>query len=207
MIWAGSDEGFLHVTRDGGKTWNNVTPRDLPACARISLIEASPYKPGTACLAANGYQRSTRAVVIHPGQRGDHAAVHARDCRRLGASLHAADRHAVHQPRRAIDSLLKNVAESIGIEILDGQGRVVNSYEGTAEKKEPTTDSNALQASGPKRPDPRDDLVLFILGQGSIEGQAHDAVADLFRDRAVTRSAAHSTADIGEVQRQVVEDR
>ena len=45
-IWAGSDDGLVHVTRDGGKTWDNVTPKDLPEFARISLIEASPHKAG-----------------------------------------------------------------------------------------------------------------------------------------------------------------
>ncbi len=63
-IWAGSDDGLVHVTRDGGKTWNNVTPKDLPEFARISLIEASPHKPATAYVAANRYQRSDRAPYV-----------------------------------------------------------------------------------------------------------------------------------------------
>ena len=50
-IWVGSDDGVVHVTRDGGKTWANVTPRDLPEFARISLIEASPHDAGTAYVA------------------------------------------------------------------------------------------------------------------------------------------------------------
>ena len=45
VIWAGSDDGYVHVTRDGGKNWKNVTPQDLPDFARISLIEASPHAP------------------------------------------------------------------------------------------------------------------------------------------------------------------
>jgi len=60
-IWAGSDDGFVQLTRDGGKTWSNVTPKGLPEFARISLIEASPHKPGTAYVAANRYQRNDRA--------------------------------------------------------------------------------------------------------------------------------------------------
>ena len=60
-IWAGSDDGFVQLTRDGGKTWNNVTPKGLPEFARVSLIEASPHKPGTAYVAANRYQRNDRA--------------------------------------------------------------------------------------------------------------------------------------------------
>ena len=56
VIWAGSDDGLAHITRDGGKTWKNVTPAGLPEWARISMIEASNFAPGTAYLAANRYQ-------------------------------------------------------------------------------------------------------------------------------------------------------
>ena len=68
-IWAGSDDGLVHVTRDGGKAWDNVTPKDLPEFARISLIEASPHKAGTAFVAANRYQRADRAPVRLPDRR------------------------------------------------------------------------------------------------------------------------------------------
>jgi photosystem II stability/assembly factor-like uncharacterized protein len=64
-IWAGSDDGLIHVTRDGGRTWDNVTPKDLPEFARISLIEASPHQPGTAYVAANRYQRADRAPYVY----------------------------------------------------------------------------------------------------------------------------------------------
>ena len=64
-IWTGSDDGLVHVTRDGGKTWDNVTPKDLPDFARISLIEASPHKAGTAFVAANRYQRDDRAPYVY----------------------------------------------------------------------------------------------------------------------------------------------
>ena len=64
-IFAGSDDGFVHVTRDGGKNWGKVTPSDLPDFARISLIEASPHKAGTAYLAANRYQRGDRRPYVY----------------------------------------------------------------------------------------------------------------------------------------------
>jgi photosystem II stability/assembly factor-like uncharacterized protein len=63
-IWAGSDDGFVQLTRDGGKAWTNVTPKGLPEFARVSLIEASPHKPGTAYVAANRYQRNDRAPYV-----------------------------------------------------------------------------------------------------------------------------------------------
>ncbi|MCX6551670.1 MAG: glycosyl hydrolase [Acidobacteria bacterium] len=64
-LWAGSDDGFVQVTRDGGKLWDNVTPKDLPEFARISLIEASPHTAGTAFVAANRYQRNDRAPYVY----------------------------------------------------------------------------------------------------------------------------------------------
>ncbi|MGH7602447.1 MAG: WD40/YVTN/BNR-like repeat-containing protein [Gemmatimonadaceae bacterium] len=56
VIWAGSDDGLVHITRDAGKTWKNVTPPGLPEWARISMIDASNFSAGTAYLAANRYQ-------------------------------------------------------------------------------------------------------------------------------------------------------
>ncbi|MGH9411635.1 MAG: WD40/YVTN/BNR-like repeat-containing protein, partial [Vicinamibacterales bacterium] len=56
LIWTGSDDGYVFVTRDAGKNWTNVTPKDMPDFARISLVEASPHRPGTAYVAANHYQ-------------------------------------------------------------------------------------------------------------------------------------------------------
>jgi photosystem II stability/assembly factor-like uncharacterized protein len=65
VIWAGSDDGLAHVTRDGGKVWTPITPPDLPPFTRISLIEASPHDAGTAYLAGNRYQRSDRAPYVY----------------------------------------------------------------------------------------------------------------------------------------------
>ena len=65
VIWAGSDDGVVHVTRDAGKSWSNVTPAGLPPFTRISLIDASPHDPATAYLAGNRYQRSDRAPYVY----------------------------------------------------------------------------------------------------------------------------------------------
>jgi hypothetical protein len=65
VLWAGSDDGWVHVTRDGGKTWDTITPPDLPEFSRISLIEASPHDAATAYVAANGYQRADRAPYVY----------------------------------------------------------------------------------------------------------------------------------------------
>jgi photosystem II stability/assembly factor-like uncharacterized protein len=65
LIWAGSDDGLIHVTRDGGKTWKDVTPKGLPAWTRISIIDPSPHNPGTAWVAANRYQLDDFAPYLY----------------------------------------------------------------------------------------------------------------------------------------------
>ena len=55
VIWVGSDDGYVHVTRDGGANWDNVTPPDAPDFVRINTIEASPNTPGKAYVAGIRY--------------------------------------------------------------------------------------------------------------------------------------------------------
>ena len=54
-IWAGSADGLVHITRDGGKSWQAITPSDLPQWAEISSIEPSHQSAGTAYLTASRY--------------------------------------------------------------------------------------------------------------------------------------------------------
>jgi len=53
VIWAGSDSGLIHLTRDGGKNWKDVTPPGLSDWSKISLIEASPFNPAVAYAAVD----------------------------------------------------------------------------------------------------------------------------------------------------------
>jgi photosystem II stability/assembly factor-like uncharacterized protein len=55
VIWVGSDDGLVHVTRDGGQSWNDVTPDGLPESI-INVLEPSPHDPATAYFAAAGYK-------------------------------------------------------------------------------------------------------------------------------------------------------
>ncbi len=55
LIWTGSDDGLIYITRDAGKNWTNVTPKDIGDFTRISLIEASSHDAGTAYVAANRF--------------------------------------------------------------------------------------------------------------------------------------------------------
>lgn len=63
-IWTGSDDGLIYVTRDGGKKWTKVTPPELPDLARVSIIDASPHKAGTAYVAVKNYLQDDRAPYI-----------------------------------------------------------------------------------------------------------------------------------------------
>ncbi|XFE77141.1 glycosyl hydrolase [Algoriphagus halophilus] len=56
VLWAGSDDGLVHVTQDNGVTWQNVTPSEMPEWLQINSIEASPYDPAEAYFAATGYK-------------------------------------------------------------------------------------------------------------------------------------------------------
>jgi len=51
VIWAGANDGPFHVTRNNGKTWVDVTPKDLPTGGRVQFIEASPHRKGSAYFA------------------------------------------------------------------------------------------------------------------------------------------------------------
>ncbi|HMH45591.1 MAG TPA: hypothetical protein VK557_19030, partial [Pyrinomonadaceae bacterium] len=55
VIWTGSNDGPFYVTRDNGKTWTNVTPKDLPEGGRVQYIEPSPHRKGSAYYAAYRY--------------------------------------------------------------------------------------------------------------------------------------------------------
>ncbi len=56
VIWAGSDDGRIHVTRNGGTTWTDVTPSGLPEWAQINSIEIHPFEPGGVYVAATRYK-------------------------------------------------------------------------------------------------------------------------------------------------------
>jgi len=71
VIWAGSDDGLVHVTRDGGATWQNVTPTGLPPYLKITTIEDSPHVPGTAFLTGHRFLLGDfRPYVLKTGDYG-----------------------------------------------------------------------------------------------------------------------------------------
>ena len=64
VIWAGSDDGLVHVTKDGGVTWTNVTPKDMPDFGRVSLIDAGAQDSATAYVAVKRFLLDDKAPYI-----------------------------------------------------------------------------------------------------------------------------------------------
>ncbi len=55
-IWAGTDDGLIQLTRDGGKTWKNITPPQLKPWSKVAILEASHFDAGTAYAAINSFR-------------------------------------------------------------------------------------------------------------------------------------------------------
>jgi photosystem II stability/assembly factor-like uncharacterized protein len=65
LIWAGSDTGLIHITRDGGKNWKDVTPPGLSAWSKISFIEASHFDPSVAYAAVDRSRLEDRTPYLY----------------------------------------------------------------------------------------------------------------------------------------------
>ncbi len=65
VLWAGSDDGLIHVSRDNGKKWTNVTPKLITAQTLISIIEPGQHDAGTAYVAANRYKHDDFRPYIY----------------------------------------------------------------------------------------------------------------------------------------------
>lgn len=65
VIWTGANDGPFHLTRDNGKTWTNVTPKDLQPGGRVAWIEASPHRRGSAYFAVYRYLLGDYAPYIY----------------------------------------------------------------------------------------------------------------------------------------------
>jgi photosystem II stability/assembly factor-like uncharacterized protein len=56
VMWVGSDDGMVHLTRDGGKKWDDVTPKGFPEWSQVNSIDASAHDAGTAYVAITAYK-------------------------------------------------------------------------------------------------------------------------------------------------------
>ncbi len=65
ILWAGSDDGRIHITRDGGKSWKEITPSQMPRNGLVSMIEASPFDKGTAYAAVDNHENDDYAPYAY----------------------------------------------------------------------------------------------------------------------------------------------
>ncbi|HEX6909189.1 MAG TPA: hypothetical protein VF142_02290 [Longimicrobium sp.] len=63
-LWVGTDDGRVHLTRDGGGTWTEITPPDLPRLGTVNRIEASPHAPGRAIVSVHRYRMDDFAPYV-----------------------------------------------------------------------------------------------------------------------------------------------
>ncbi len=65
LLWVGSDDGLVHVSQDGGKNWNNVTPKGMPEWMMINSIEPSVFDAGTCYIAGTKYKSGDFAPYLY----------------------------------------------------------------------------------------------------------------------------------------------
>jgi photosystem II stability/assembly factor-like uncharacterized protein len=65
LLWTGSDDGLIHVSRDGGKSWENVTPKGAPKWIMWNAIDADPFKKGAAYFTGTRYKSDDFAPYIY----------------------------------------------------------------------------------------------------------------------------------------------
>ncbi|MEL6525805.1 MAG: glycosyl hydrolase, partial [Chloroflexota bacterium] len=65
VLWAGSDDGLVHITRDGGANWENITPSDFQDWTMVTVLEPSPYDPATCYMSATRYKEDDYTPYIY----------------------------------------------------------------------------------------------------------------------------------------------
>ncbi len=65
LLWSGSDDGLIHVSKDGGKNWENVTPKDCPKWMMWNTVDADPFKKGAAYFVGTRYKLDDYAPYIY----------------------------------------------------------------------------------------------------------------------------------------------
>ena len=64
LLWCGSDDGLIHVSKNAGSSWENVTPKKLPEWSLINSIEVDPFRKGGLYVAATTYKRRLFTLFV-----------------------------------------------------------------------------------------------------------------------------------------------
>ena len=110
VIWAGSDDGLINVTRDGGKTWTNVTPKEMPDFGRVSIIDASAFDAGTAYAAVKRPLLGDLAPYIF--RTHDFGKTWTKIVNGIGPSDYVARRARGSDPARACSTRARSTAST-----------------------------------------------------------------------------------------------
>lgn len=71
QLWVGTDDGWVHLSTNGGQTWSNVTPKEMPEWSMISIVEPSQYDAGTAYVAVDRHKfDDVRPLIYRTGDYG-----------------------------------------------------------------------------------------------------------------------------------------
>ena len=65
LLWAGSDDGLVHISKDGGAGWQDITPPELPDWSLVSMLDPSPHDPAVCYLAATRYKLDDYAPYLY----------------------------------------------------------------------------------------------------------------------------------------------
>jgi photosystem II stability/assembly factor-like uncharacterized protein len=95
LIWVGTDDGLVHLTRDGGKSWNDVTPDDIPEWGTVSGIEASRWDAGVAYVVVDAHRLDDESPYLW--KTSDYGASWQRLGRDLGPEVYL---HVVREDTR-----------------------------------------------------------------------------------------------------------
>ena len=85
VLWAGSDDGLVHLSKDGGANWDNITPVNLPEWSLVSILEPSPHDPAVCYMAATRYKLDDYAPYLYK------TADYGQSWRRIDAGIPADD--------------------------------------------------------------------------------------------------------------------
>jgi photosystem II stability/assembly factor-like uncharacterized protein len=116
LIWAGTDDGLVQLTRDGGQHWENVTPKGMPEWGTVSMIEASSKDAGTAYMAVERHKMDDFAPYVF--KTSDFGKTWSKLSNGLPGNSYV---HAVRVDPRRADLLFAGTESGVFVSFNDGQ--------------------------------------------------------------------------------------